>query len=399
MTRTIAAIALILLLLAAIACSGDDSGDEDFGDLTTTTAASADSFEMAMDAPTMGAMAAPEPAPAAAAAAAPEAMMERAMVEGGGTGSPGGSLQIADRKIISTGNITVEVEDVPGAVTAVEAIVEGMGGYVEQLSSSGGDEFPYASLTLRVPQGQFASAYDRIRSLGDVLNEHQGSEDVSEQFIDLEARLNSAKREEQSFLNLLGRAATVSDVLTIERELARVRSDIERYQGQLDFLSRRVDLSTIWVELVPEEGPFIEPPFANLRLTVDDVQGSLDRVRGIIASYDGDIRGGTIYDEDGEQRADLNARVFYDDFRDILNDLERVGDVAAKSIREPVLDPEGGVERDPEARVTIQLEQPDNSWIFVTGAIVVLGVLLLVIIVVGVRSYRGRRRRAAEAQA
>ena len=397
MTRTLAAIALVLLLFAAFACGGGDDSEE--GVFELTTAASADSFDMAMDAPTMGAMAAPEPAPPAAAAAAPEAMMERAMADGGGTGASGGSLQIADRKIISTGNITVEVEDVPGAVTAVEAIVEGMGGYVEQLSSSGGDEFPYASLTIRVPQGQFASAYDRIRGLGDVLNEHQGSEDVSEQFIDLEARLNSAKREEQSFLNLLGRAGTVSDVLTIERELARVRSDIERYQGQLDFLSRRVDLSTIWVELVPEEGPFIEPPFANLLLTVDDVQGSLDRVRGIIASYDGDIRGGTIYDEDGEQRADLNARVFYDDFRDILNELERVGDVAAKSIREPVLDPEGGVERDPEARVTIQLEQPDNSWIFVTGAVVVLGVLLLVIIVVGVRSYRGRRRRAAEAQA
>ena len=397
MTRLIIAIALTLLLLAAFACGADDSGDEDFGYLTTTTAASADSFEMALDEPTMGAMAAPEPA---AAAAAPDAMMERAMAEGGGTGSPGGSLQIADRKIISTGNITVEVDDVPSAVTAVEAIVEGMGGYVEQLSSSGGDEFPYASLTIRVPQGQFASAYDRIRALGDVLNEHQGSEDVSEQFIDLEARLNSAKREEQSFLNLLGRAGTVSDVLTIERELARVRSDIERYQGQLDFLSRRVDLSTIWVELVPEEGPFIEPPFANLRLAVDDVQGSLDRVRGIIASYDGEIRGGTIYDEDGEQRADLNARVFYADFRDLLNELERVGDVDGKTIREPVLDPEGGVERDPEARVTIQLEEPDNTFAYVIAALGVLAALLLLLSALGVRGFRSRRRRrAAEAQA
>lgn len=392
MTRFLAAIALILVLLAVVSCSGDDSEEAAFFE---TTATSADAFDMATEDGVMTAAAAPAALDAPAAAAPEMAMAPR---DGGGAGAPGGSLQIADRKIISTGNLTVEVEDVESAVTAVEALAESMGGYVEQLSRSGGDEFSQASLTLRVPQGQFGSTYDRLRALGEVLNEHQGSEDVSEQFIDLEARLNSALREEQSFLNLLGRAATVSDVLTIERELARVRSDIERYQGQLDFLSRRVDLSTIWVELVPEEGPFVEPPFANLLLTVDDVQGSLDRVRGIIASYDGEIRGGTIYDEDGEQRADLNARVFYDDFRDLLNELERVGDVDGKTIREPVLDPKGGVERDPEARVTIQLEDRDNSWIFVMGAVVVLGVLLVVIIVIGVRSVaQRRRRRAAEA--
>ncbi|MDE2900181.1 MAG: DUF4349 domain-containing protein, partial [Chloroflexota bacterium] len=243
--------------------------------------------------------------------------------------------------------------------------------------------------------GQFASAYDRIRQLGEVLNEHQGSEDVSEQFIDLEARLNSAKREEQSFLSLLGRANTVSDVLTIERELARVRSDIERYQGQLDFLSRRVDLSTIWVELVPEEGPFIEKPFGNLRLTVDDVPGSLDTVRRIIASYNGEIRGGTIFDDEGGQSANLDARVFYADFRTVLNELERVGDVDDKSIREPVLAIDGGEERKPSADIFVQLEEPDNTWIFVVGAVVVLGVLLLVVVVLGVRGIAARRRRRA----
>ena len=218
------------------------------------------------------------------------------------------------------------------------------------------------------------------------------------QFIDLEARLNSALREEQSYLSLLGRTSNVGEVLAIERELARVRADIERYQGQLEFLTRRVDLSTIYVELVPEEGPFIEPPNAYLRLTVDDVAGSMDRIRNIIASYEGEIRGGTIYSNDGEQRADLDARVFYVDFRNVLNELERVGDVASKSIREPVLDADGGMERDPEARISVQLEEPDNSWIYVVGAVVVFGALLLVIVVVGVRGLMARsRRRAAEA--
>ncbi len=393
MTRLLIAIALVLMLLTAVACSGDDSDEAAFFE---TTATSADSFDMAMEG---GAMTMAQAAPAQPAAAAPEAMMEKAIADGE-VGASGGTLQLADRKIISTGNITVEVEDVESAVTAVEAFVDSVGGYVEVLSRSGGDEFSRASMTLRVPQGQFSSAYDRIRQLGEVLNEHQGSEDVSEQFIDLEARLNSAKREEQSFLSLLGRANTVSDVLTIERELARVRSDIERYQGQLDFLSRRVDLSTIWVELVPEEGPFIEKPFGNLRLTVDDVPGSLDTVRRIIASYNGEIRGGTIFDDEGGQSANLDARVFYADFRTVLNELERVGDVDAKSIREPVLDIDGGEERKPSAEIFVHLEEPDNTWIFVLGAVVVLGVLLVVVVLLGVRGVAARRRRrAAQAEA
>ena len=398
MNRTLTVIALILVLLAVSACGGADDSDTESS--ATTSMSSADSFDMEMSFGLDAMTSAPQQP---AALAAPEAMMEmeKAMADdGGAAGSPGGTLQFADRKIISTGNITVEVDDVESSVMAVEAIVDGMGGYVEVLSRSGGDDFSRASLTIRVPQGQFASAYDRIRDLGEVLNEHQGSEDVSEQFIDLEARLNSALREEQSYLSLLGRTSNVGEVLAIERELARVRADIERYQGQLEFLSRRVDLSTIYVELVPEEGPFIEPPNGYLRLTVDDVPGSMDRVRNIIASYEGEIRGGTIFSDNGEQRADLDARVFYADFRTVLNELERVGDVASKSIREPVLDLDGGVERDPEARVFVHLEEPDNSWIYVLGAVIVLGALLLVVIVVGVRGIMGRRRRrAAEATA
>ena len=389
MTRFLVAFSLILLLLTVAACGGDDSGE---GSFATSSMTSMDAFDMDVMTSESGMASAPQQ-PAAAAASD---SMKKAMADSGAAGSPGGTLQLADRKIISTGNITVEVDDVESSVMAVEAIVDGMGGYVEVLSRSGGDDFSRASLTIRVPQGHFASAYDRIRDLGEVLNEHQGSEDVSEQFIDLEARLNSALREEQSYLSLLGRTSNVSEVLAIERELARVRADIERYQGQLDFLSRRVDLSTIYVELVPEEGPFVESPYANLRLTVDDVPGSLNTVRRIIASYKGEIRGGTIFDEDGEQRADLDARVFYADFRTILNELERVGDVAAKSIREPVLDSDGGVERDPEARIFVQLEEPDNSWLYVLGAVIVLGALLLVIVVVGVRSIVTRRRRAAQ---
>ena len=85
--------------------------------------------------------------------------------------------------------------------------------------------------------------------VGKVQSKNLGSEDVSERFIDLQARLKSSLREEKSLLSLVGRTRTVSEVLAIERELTRVRSDIERFQGQLNFLERRIDLASITVSL------------------------------------------------------------------------------------------------------------------------------------------------------
>ena len=114
MTRFLAAFSLILLLLAVVACSGDDSGEESF---TTSSTSSADAFDMAM---TIGESTMASAPQQPAAAAAPEAMMEKAMAsDSGAAGSPGGTLQLADRKIISTGNITVEVDDVESSVKAV----------------------------------------------------------------------------------------------------------------------------------------------------------------------------------------------------------------------------------------------------------------------------------------
>lgn len=100
-----------------------------------------------------------------------------------------------------------------------------------------------------MPQAQFSSAVEQIELVGKVQSKNLGSEDVSERFIDLQARLKSSLREEESLLSLLGRTSTVSEVLAIELELTRVRSDIERFQGQSNFLERRIDLATITVSL------------------------------------------------------------------------------------------------------------------------------------------------------
>ena len=113
-----------------------------------------------------------------------------------------------------------------------------------------------------MPQAQFSSAVEQIELVGKVQSKNLGSEDVSERFIDLQASLKSSLREEESLLSLLGRTSTVSEALTIERELTRVRSDIERFQGQLNFLERRIDLATITVSLASPHRSSGQPPSA-----------------------------------------------------------------------------------------------------------------------------------------
>jgi predicted nuclease with TOPRIM domain len=81
------------------------------------------------------------------------------------------------------------------------------------------------------------------------------SEDVTEQYIDLKARLENAQREEKILLDFLNKATNVKDMLEIEKELSRIREQIEYYTGQLKYLESRIDYSTITIELSEPRPP------------------------------------------------------------------------------------------------------------------------------------------------
>ena len=191
----------ILVSLALVACGGPTSDQDDFSLTAAKGAIVPDApaaFSIAGAVPTPAATPAPTPAATRAFPPMPAPAMaptdaEAVMAQSGTTapafraeGQPAAlmELETAQRKVISMASISVEVEDVPLAVNQVRAVAEGLGGFVEQLSSTGGDE-PRASLTVRVPQDQFFAALDLIREIGEVQSENVGSEDVTEQFIDL----------------------------------------------------------------------------------------------------------------------------------------------------------------------------------------------------------------------
>ena len=253
---------------------------------------------------------------------------------GGGFAGSAHALQTARRQVISTAEITLSVSVVQTAIDQTQSIVVGMGGFVERLSSSGGPRRQRANMTIRVPQAQFFSAISRIEALGVVQSRNLGAEDVSAQFIDLEARLKSSLREEESLLGLLERTQSVAEILAIERELFRVRSEIERAQGQLNFLERRVDLATIDLTLVPLDDQVALPPSASFIIDVKDVDTSVSGIKGMVASVDGLVDRVFFSVDSDREEADLSLRVHAKDFERVVDFLEAQGDVRSKTLTE-----------------------------------------------------------------
>jgi hypothetical protein len=319
------------------------------------------------------------------------------------SGEPPSQIETAQRRVISSASISIQVEAVQEAVNQVRTIAESLGGFVEQLSSSGGANHQQAFLTIRVPQDQFFPAMERLEGLGEVQSRNVGSEDVSERFIDLEARLKSALREEESLLSLLERAQQVSEVLTIERELSRVRSEIERLQGQLNFLERRVDLATISVSLFPPPEELPEPPSASMSVELANVSGRVNEVKNLVSSLGGEVDRVFLSSRDGRERADITFRVFPKDFAQAIEFLEGTGKVRSKELREGTSDAAAAEQpEEPNASIGVSLAQPEpsNTGLIIAIAAPIGGVVLVVALAVAFFfTYQaGRHRRERFAQ-
>jgi hypothetical protein len=164
----------------------------------------------------------------------------------------------AERLVVFTARLELEVEDVEATVDAVRLLAESHGGFVSTVNTR--DE--RGSITIRVPQRRFHDAVEEIEGLGEVESRSLQGEDVTEEYVDLQAELTNMERQEQRLLDIMEMGDTVESVLKVERELERVRGRIESLQGRINYLDSRVELATITVNLnlEPEEEP--EPQLA-----------------------------------------------------------------------------------------------------------------------------------------
>ena len=171
----------------------------------------------------------------------------------GGTDSSGALLVTEERMIVRNGDMALVVEDVINARDDITQLAARFDGYVVSSQISGEEEEMRGWISIRVPDEKFDQALAELRELAvRVKSESTSSQDVTQEYTDLQARLNNAEATEKQYLALLEKATDVQDILSIYESLSRVRQEIEQIKGQMQYLERTSSMSLISVYLEPQ---------------------------------------------------------------------------------------------------------------------------------------------------
>jgi hypothetical protein len=154
--------------------------------------------------------------------------------------------EVITKKDIKTGGMTFKSDDIDEDYSRITTLLPAFEAYVENENQTKTDQRVQYDLTIRVPSEKYDSLYNRLSSLaGRVEHKYTNLQDVTERYYDLQTRIKNKKELEQRYLDLLAKATAVKDTLEIERQLNEVRTEIENLQGQFNYLSNQVSLSTL----------------------------------------------------------------------------------------------------------------------------------------------------------
>jgi hypothetical protein len=160
-----------------------------------------------------------------------------------------------DRKIVKEGSITLEVEDIAEAMDEVAEMAGDLNGYVVSSYKHEYERGVSGHIAIRVLVEEFEEAFVRLRQLAvAVPYETTTAEDVTEEYVDLEAQLRNLQATETQYLALLERAQTVEEMLKVQKELSSVRGQIEQIEGSIQYLEHTSETSLIDVTLQETQG-------------------------------------------------------------------------------------------------------------------------------------------------
>ena len=162
--------------------------------------------------------------------------------------------QLTQRKIVKNGTFSFLVKSAEESADKIKNIAEGLGGFVSDsrvYEVSSGTKT--GTVTIRVPASSFNETVAELKKLAvKVENEHVSTQDITEQFVDLEARLKNLQAEEAQYVQIIKQSYSVQDTLSVAQRLSDVRGRIESIQGQIQYLARQVDMSSITISLTSE---------------------------------------------------------------------------------------------------------------------------------------------------
>ena len=183
---------------------------------------------------------------------------------------------VAQRHIIQNAHLYLEVIDIDEAATAMQQLTDQADGYIASREIYNiGEERRAGNISLRVPAERFNFLVGQIKELGKVKNDRVYTDDVTMQYIDLEARIANMTAQEKRLRELLDKAESIEDIMQVERELGRVRGDLEAMTGNFRYLRERVQYSAIEIRL--------EEIDARTMVVGDKFEGFGERVMALLA--------------------------------------------------------------------------------------------------------------------
>jgi hypothetical protein len=266
------AVVIPLLVLVAGCGGGGDSAGGDSGGSTAARAESAGGGEK--QAPAAG----PDVQPAADKAGAPVA---------------------GPRSLIRTAELEVRVGNVKKSAAAAAQIVEVAGGDVSDEQLDLRASHPTASLELKVPPARLGSTLSRLSDLGEEQSRQLGTDDVTEQVVDLESRLATQRTSVARVRALLDRAGSLTDVVRIEAELSRREADLESLQARVRAISGQVAMSTITLELTSQAAKPKIAPAVGFRSGLDGGWHAFTASARIAAATSVALARGSVEERDG----------------------------------------------------------------------------------------------------
>lgn len=162
--------------------------------------------------------------------------------------------ELVSRKLIKNGNVVFETNDLEKTKYSVENLVKKYKGYISSDSKNEYDNRINYYLNIRIPAQYFDSILSGIASqISKFDSKEIRISDVTEEFLDIESRLKNKKELEKRYLEILQQAKSVEDILNVERELGKLREEIEATEGRLNYLSNQVSFSTLSVSFYKKE--------------------------------------------------------------------------------------------------------------------------------------------------
>jgi hypothetical protein len=155
------------------------------------------------------------------------------------------------RMLVKTATLSIHVEDIKQSKSKITALTNSLSGYISSESESTYDNSLHYGMELRIPNQSFDKMMSELENLAASVESRQVNvQDVTAEYVDVQARLEAKKAVEQSYINLLKQARNMDDILKIQEQLGVVRGDIESMQGQLNLLGSQVQYSTIHLEMI-----------------------------------------------------------------------------------------------------------------------------------------------------